>query len=285
MHLQIIQPGKNAFFGNPQAACKDGEIEIPVRLQRIAEHIPDEVYHRIVIPGLKRPVQRNVIFVDQKDRPAAEMSGKKPGKSLQTGRHHLVRHRISLFPFCIHPNQLTVGILLLTGKPVAVLQELKSHGFLADHRPQRRSRRLKIRSVHTFQADRDHREPVHVLFAQLLLLHDLQAVEQPFLPADLKEAFQHAHVQGLSKTPRTGKQVHFAPVLQKFRDEHGFIHVIKIICDELVKPINPDRKFFALHLPRSPFRRPRRESGRFPPPACFHLTMDPSGRQASSEVR
>src|SRR5699024_3488334 len=61
--------------------------------------------------------------------------------------------------------------------------------------------------------------------------------------ANLKKAFQHAHIKRFSKPPGAGKQIDLAPIFQELRYKHGLIHVIKIIGPDFLESINTNWKF------------------------------------------
>ena len=48
----------------------------------------------------------------------------------------------------------------------------------------------------------------------------------------LKEIAEHAQIQGFAETPGTGNQVYFAGIVDKIRDEMGFIDKIAVSVDE-----------------------------------------------------
>ena len=150
-------------------------------------------------------------------------------------------------------NQRLIPLLILFGQLVAVLQKPKVRRLIPDHGAHGRSRRLKGQTVHTFQAEEDHRKLPLVLLAQLFFLCDFEAVEQGFVCADLKKALQHTHVQRLAEAAGTGEEVHFAPVAQKFADESCLIDVIEVVLPYLFKTVDADRKL--LHPAHSPLKR------------------------------
>ena len=55
---------------------------------------------------------------------------------------------------------------------------------------------------------------VRIHITQVCFPGDCQTVKQCLVCSDFKEAFQHTHIQRFPKTPRSGKQVYFSPVVQ-----------------------------------------------------------------------
>ena len=84
MYFQVVQSGKNTFFGDSETPCKHRKIQTVIRLQRIAKQITDEIYHLIIISGLKRFIQWNIILIDQQDDTLTVMLLQQPGKCIQT---------------------------------------------------------------------------------------------------------------------------------------------------------------------------------------------------------
>ena len=65
VHLQIIQPGKDALLADPQTACDDTLFEIGVGLERRFKERADEWNHLIVKALQICVFQRYIVLVDQ----------------------------------------------------------------------------------------------------------------------------------------------------------------------------------------------------------------------------
>ena len=250
--FEIIQSGEDALFGDAQAAGQDSELQTVIRFQCVAEQAAQEGHHLIIVTSLEGLVQRDVILVDQDDDLAAVMFGKKHGEGFEAGRQGLVRHGKDAALTCSSLDQLFVERFFLGRQLIAVLQKAKPPRLVAHHRAQRRFGGLEGQAVHAFQAEEKDRELALVLLAQLLFMSDLQPVEEGTVAADLKEALQHAHVQGLAKAPGPGEEVHLSPVVQEFRDKPGFVDIIEITGAYLFKPVDADGKLL-LHFVPAPF--------------------------------
>ena len=202
------------------------------------------------------------------------MLGQKHGESFEAGHQIRIGHCIARFVLYLDVNQAEIRFLFTFVKFVAVLQKAEPPRFVAHHRAKRRLGGLKGQAAHALQAEENNRELPLVLLTQGFFPGDLQTAKQALVGADLKEALQHAHIQGLAKAPGPGKEVHLSPVVQKLRDKSGLINIIEVIGAYLFKAVNADGKFF-LHLVHAPF-----------PPAgsCIsfqiHFTMKRTGRQA-----
>ena len=77
MYFQIVQPCEDTFPGDPEATGEYRKVQAVIGLQCIAKQVSDEIYHFIVISGLKRFIKRNVILIDQQDNLLAIVSGQK----------------------------------------------------------------------------------------------------------------------------------------------------------------------------------------------------------------
>ena len=177
------------------------------------------------------------------------------GQRFQASRQYGIRHGEAFPALCPHIDELSVLPFFPFRQAFVFQQELKAHRFIADDRTQQGTGRRIVSAIHTFQADGNHREFSHVLFAQLRILRNFQAVKQRPVASDLQKAFQHAHVQRLAKTSGSGKQIHFSPSVQKFPDQPRLVHIIKVQRPELFKAVDPDWKsfLFSAHLDENPF--------------------------------
>ena len=92
MHLEVVQPGKDALFRDAQTARKDRKLEIIVCLEGVAKQIADEGHHLIVVPGLEGFVQGHIILVNQQNHLTAIMLGQQLGKIFKTACQQLILH-------------------------------------------------------------------------------------------------------------------------------------------------------------------------------------------------
>ena len=215
----------------------------------IAEHIADEGHHLVVVARLEGLVQRHIILVDQDHHFTAVMLGKQGRQRAQTIRERIICH---VEGTSFHRYQRPIKFFFVHIQLVALQQKAKAAGFASNQAAHSRSRRLKGQAVYAFQAEEDHRELSLVLFAQIFFLRDFEAVKQGLVRADLKETLQHAHVQRFAEAAGTGKEIHFAPVAQKFADESRLINIIEVVVPYLFKAVDADRKF--LHPSHSPLK-------------------------------
>ena len=70
-------------------------------------------------------------------------------------------------------------------------------------------------------------------------LGDREPLEE-VLPS-VEDLLQRGDHQRLAETPRTGKEIHFAPVIQKIPDQAGLIHIVKSFRSDLLKILYADR--------------------------------------------
>jgi hypothetical protein len=85
-------------------------------------------------------------------------------------------------------------------------------------------------------------------------MHDLQSLKQPCIVDDLsiriphvlKEILQHAHVQRLSKAPRSGKKIHITLEIQQIPHEICLVNKIVSPRHKLLKIINTDWQRFSV---------------------------------------
>ena len=67
------------------------------------------------------------------------------------------------------------------------------------------------------------------------------------VPANLKERFEHTHIERFAEAPWTGEQVDLAPVSQKIRNQICLIHIIKILFTDFFKALDAHRQLFSHH--------------------------------------
>ena len=64
-YFKIVETCKNAFLGNSETACENGEFQTAVCFQSIFKEVTNQQCHLIIIsPGI-RFCQWNIIFIDQ----------------------------------------------------------------------------------------------------------------------------------------------------------------------------------------------------------------------------
>lgn len=66
-HLEIVQPGEDAFLRHAQTSCQHCELQVIVRFQRLTEQAANQRDHLFIVAVLERFIQRHVVFVDQED--------------------------------------------------------------------------------------------------------------------------------------------------------------------------------------------------------------------------
>ena len=76
VHLQIVQPGKDALLTDAQAACDDTLFEIGVGLERGFKQRTDKADHFIVKPTQIGVLQRYIVLVDEDDGLMSMIFGK-----------------------------------------------------------------------------------------------------------------------------------------------------------------------------------------------------------------
>ncbi len=64
MYLRVVKASKNAFLGYPQTSSKHGKIKAVIGLKGIPQQVSDEIYHLIIVPGLKCLIQGNIILIN-----------------------------------------------------------------------------------------------------------------------------------------------------------------------------------------------------------------------------
>ena len=77
---EIVRPGKNAFFGNFQAASNNSKVEGGVVFERGAHHSPHHVQHLRIISVAAGFGNGNIILIQDDDRRFFEMDFQHPGQ-------------------------------------------------------------------------------------------------------------------------------------------------------------------------------------------------------------
>ena len=95
----------------------------------------------------------------------------------------------------------------------------------------------KSKAIHIFEGKEDRGILISPSLTQRRIFLDLQPVKNlSAVHPDIKKISQHAHSQGLPKTPRPGDQRHLRPCrLQKLADQRGLIHIIIIVFPDFRK--------------------------------------------------
>ena len=62
--FKVVQTGKDALLRDAQTAGQDGKLQAVIGFQGVAEQVAEKGHHLVVVTGLERLVQRNVILVD-----------------------------------------------------------------------------------------------------------------------------------------------------------------------------------------------------------------------------
>ena len=119
-HLEVVQPGKNAFLRYAQAARQHRELQVIVRFQRLTEQTANQRDHLFIVAVLERFIQRHVIFVDQEDGLLVVVFIEEQGKRLETGRQHNRSHVI-LTVFQL--QQCTVFFFFIVRQLIALQQK------------------------------------------------------------------------------------------------------------------------------------------------------------------
>ena len=97
-------------------------------------------------------------------------------------------------------------------------------------------------SFYSRQTHKDHRIG-SLQFLILFILPYGEPLKQITSPCIFlrKEAFQHAHIQGLAKTPGTGNESDIIPIFPPFSDEPGLVDIERIAFTNLFKTLISDR--------------------------------------------
>ena len=66
-HLEVVQPGKDAFLRYAQAARQHRELQKIVGFQRPPEQAANQRDHLFIVTMLECLIQRHIVLVDQKD--------------------------------------------------------------------------------------------------------------------------------------------------------------------------------------------------------------------------
>ena len=93
-HLEVVQPGKDAFLRHAQTSRQHRELQKIVGFQRLPEQAANQRDHLFIVAVLERFIQRHVVFVDQEDGLLVVVFIEEQGKRLETGRQHNRSHVI-----------------------------------------------------------------------------------------------------------------------------------------------------------------------------------------------
>ena len=64
-YIQVIQPGKDRFLADPQAAGDHCKLQIIVGLQGRLEQRPDQAHHPVIKAAEVSVFQGNVVFINK----------------------------------------------------------------------------------------------------------------------------------------------------------------------------------------------------------------------------
>ena len=185
-------------------------------------------------------VQRHIVFIDQQNHFLPVVLVEQGTERLQAVQH--------VFPRVLLAQKALERLLIRFVHGRAFQQKAQPRHLPAQGAAQRVISAFEIWAVHALEREGNHGALAQVFLAQILFPGDGQAVEKRGIRADLKEAFEHAHVEGLAKAARAGEEVHLAPIPEQIADQARFIDIVKIFPADFRKVLDAHRQLFVLHL-------------------------------------
>ncbi len=251
--LQVVQSCKDALFCNAETSCQDSKLQVVIGFKRLAEQVPYQGDHFVVIAVVPRLVQRNVIFVNQENYFLAIMLPEQAGQGVKAVSKHIIRHGIHLTSVRVCCCQLPVASLFFIVQFRAILEKTEPESFISNNNAEHGLRPGKVHGAYSFQGNRYYRKFSHVFFTIARFSADFQSLEQFAVTPIFEEIAEHIHIQGLPEPPGTGEEVYFSPIFQQFFNESCLVYIVKAFGSHFFEVFNAYRQFNVLIHTNNPF--------------------------------
>ena len=214
---EIVRPGKNAFFGNFQAASNNSKVEGGVVFERGAHHSPHHVQHLRIISVAAGFCNGNIILIQNDDRRLFEMDFQHPGQQQKAAFGFI--HRCSASQNPLKDAFVIVGNSIVIQKKLIILK-CKCQ-FHAQHS----IGTFKGQTVRVLEREKDHRTLIHPFFAKLCIFGNRQSLKQLLAVfADIQKICESAHAKSLSEAARTSNLSYFnRPFIKEVNDQICFV--------------------------------------------------------------
>lgn len=80
-NIEVVESCEDAFFCNPKAAGQNGELDAVVSLQSTSEQASNQIDHFVVVSVMLCFIERDIVFVNEKDCFLSIMFKEKAGQS------------------------------------------------------------------------------------------------------------------------------------------------------------------------------------------------------------
>ena len=217
---EIVRPGKDAFFGNFQAAGNNSKVEGDVVFERGAHHSPHHVQHLRIISVAAGFGNGNIILIQNDDCRLFEMDFQHPGQQQKAAFGFI--HGCSASQDPLKDAFVIVGNSIVIQKKLIILKcECQLHA-------QHSIGTFKGQTVRILEREKYHRTLVHPFFAKLCIFGDRQSLKHLLAVfADVQKICESAHTERFSETARTSDQVDFGnAAIQNLCNQMGLINII-----------------------------------------------------------
>ena len=238
---KIVRPGKDAFFGNFQAASNNSKVKGGVVFKRGAHHSTHHVQHLRIISVAAGFCNGNIILIQNDDRRFFEMDFQHPGQQQKAAFGFIHRCSASQNPlkdaFVIVRNSIVVQKKLIILKCKCQLHAQHSIGT------------FKGQTVRILEREKYHRTLVHPFFAKFCIFGNRQSLKHLLAVfADVQKICESAHTKGFSEATRTSDQCYFSDTsAKKFRNQIGLVDIIIPAFSNLFKIRDSNRKLQIFH--------------------------------------
>ena len=169
--------------------------------------------HLVVVSVLIRLIQRDIIFINEKNYLLVIVLTEKIGQCLQTAGQNIFFHGKQGSFLGIYPCQQGVLLLVRVRKLFAFQKKMKTQRLLSDDNTQHGEGLFKVHAFHALERYGNHREFPHVFFTEFRFFGHGEPIEEIRVAVIREEIFEHVHIQGLAEPSGTCEKIHFAPAV------------------------------------------------------------------------